>query len=106
MINLGTCDDDDRGEDDSLKCGATLKSRKGTVRGVKNRVRQGIATFLRDKSKKVRNKLPVFLLAIPFCRECHIRIVRICAKHKFHLLLGPKTLDESHKLPTLWSSRS
>ena len=58
MINLGTCDDDDRGEDDSLKCGATLKSRKGTVRGVKNRVRQGIATFLRDKSKKVRNKLP------------------------------------------------
>ena len=51
MVNMGTYDDGE--EEDSLKCGATLKSRRGTVRGVKNRVRQGIATFLKDKSKKV-----------------------------------------------------
>ena len=31
-----------------------IRSKRGTVRGVKNRVRQGIATFLRDPSKKVR----------------------------------------------------
>ena len=31
----------------------TIRSSRGTVRGVKNRVRQGIATFLRDPSKKV-----------------------------------------------------
>ena len=31
----------------------TIMSRKGTVRGVKNRVRAGIATFLQDQSKKV-----------------------------------------------------
>jgi hypothetical protein len=31
----------------------TIMSGKGTVRGVKNRVRAGIATFLQDQSKKV-----------------------------------------------------
>ena len=31
----------------------TIRSKRGTVRGVRNRVRQGIATFLRDPSKKV-----------------------------------------------------
>ena len=31
----------------------TIRSKRGTVRGVKNRVRQGIATFLRDPNKKV-----------------------------------------------------
>ena len=56
MINLETRDDREEVEEDSLKCGATLKSRRGTVRGVKNRVRQGIATFLKDKSKKVGGK--------------------------------------------------
>ena len=50
----GDHDDGGGGEGEGLRCGATLKSRRGTVRGVKNRVRQGIATFLRDKSKKVR----------------------------------------------------
>ncbi len=39
-------------EEDSLK-GLTIKSSRGTVRGVRNRVRQGIATFLRDPSKRV-----------------------------------------------------
>ena len=32
----------------------TIRSHRGTVRGVKNRVRAGIATFLRDPSSKVR----------------------------------------------------
>ena len=31
----------------------TIRSHRGTVRGVKNRVRAGIATFLRDPSSKV-----------------------------------------------------
>ena len=33
-----------------------IMSLKGTVRGVKNRVRAGIATFLEDKSKRVRKQ--------------------------------------------------
>ena len=32
----------------------TIRSHRGTVRGVRNRVRAGIATFLRDPSSKVR----------------------------------------------------
>ncbi len=32
---------------------ATIRSRSGTIRGVRNRVRQGIATFLKDPNKKV-----------------------------------------------------
>ena len=60
MINVcaaaASFDGHDDGCESSLRCGATLKSRRGTVRGVKNRVRQGIATFLRDKSKKVRKQ--------------------------------------------------
>jgi len=38
----------------SSPTGLTIRSKRGTVRGVRNRVRQGIATFLRDPSKKVR----------------------------------------------------
>lgn len=34
----------------------TIRSKTGTVRGVKNRVRQGIATFLRDPTKKVKKE--------------------------------------------------
>ena len=34
----------------------TIMSVKGTVRGVKNRVRAGIATFLQDRSRMVRAK--------------------------------------------------
>ena len=33
-----------------------IMSLKGTVRGVKNRVRAGIAPFLEDKSKRVRKQ--------------------------------------------------
>ena len=35
---------------------ANIMSVKGTVRGVKNRVRAGIATFLQDRSRMVRAK--------------------------------------------------
>lgn len=38
----------------------TIRSSRGTVRGVKNRVRQGIATFLRDPTKKVMEKKSSF----------------------------------------------
>lgn len=37
----------------SSSAASTIRSKRGTVRGVRNRVRQGIATFLRDPSKKV-----------------------------------------------------
>ena len=79
MINLGTRDDreeEEEEEEDSLKCGATLKSRRGTVRGVKNRVRQGIATFLKDKSKKVggRERCWMFTMTILFYSQWHVNI--------------------------------
>ena len=35
----------------------TIMSKKGTVRGVKNRVRAGIATFLQDQTNKVQRKI-------------------------------------------------
>ena len=38
-------------EEDSIMSG------KGTVRGVKNRVRAGIATFLQDQTMKVQRRL-------------------------------------------------
>ena len=41
----------------------TIMSGKGTVRGVKNRVRAGIATFLQDQSKKVITALLVISFA-------------------------------------------
>ena len=66
MMNLGTYDNREEEEEDSLKCGATLKSRRGTVRGVKNRVRQGIATFLKDKSKKVGDQRYEITLSIDY----------------------------------------
>ena len=34
----------------------TIMSVKGTVRGVKNRVRAGIATFLQDQNRKVKRQ--------------------------------------------------
>jgi len=34
-----------------------IMSEKGTIRGVKNRVRDGIATFLQSSDKKVRNRM-------------------------------------------------
>ena len=33
---------------------STIRSHRGTIRGVKNRVRAGIATFLRDQQSKVK----------------------------------------------------
>jgi hypothetical protein len=33
---------------------STIRSHRGTIRGVKNRVRAGIATFLRDQRAKVK----------------------------------------------------
>ena len=33
----------------------TIMSVKGTVRGVKNRVKAGIASFLQDQNRKVKN---------------------------------------------------
>jgi glutaredoxin domain-containing cysteine-rich protein 1 len=44
---------------------STIRSAKGTVRGVKNRVRAGIATFLQINSvSKVRTPTPIFPFAI------------------------------------------
>ena len=40
----------------NMKDEGTIMSVKGTVRGVKNRVRAGIATFLQDRSRMVRAK--------------------------------------------------
>jgi glutaredoxin domain-containing cysteine-rich protein 1 len=34
---------------------STIRSHRGTIRGVKNRVRAGIATFLRDQKTKVNH---------------------------------------------------
>ena len=47
-----------RGQKDILnvKEEDTIVSVKGTVRGVKNRVRAGIATFLQDQNRKVTLK--------------------------------------------------
>jgi hypothetical protein len=54
------------GYKDLLGDGAsTIRSAKGTVRGVKNRVRAGIATFLQINSvSKVRTPTPIFPFAI------------------------------------------
>ena len=41
----------------NLKEEANIMSVKGTVRGVKNRVKTGIATFLQDQKKKVNRKM-------------------------------------------------
>ena len=41
----------------NMKEGDTIMSVKGTVRGVKNRVRAGIATFLQDQNRKVKRQL-------------------------------------------------
>ena len=40
----------------NMKEEANIMSVKGTVRGVKNRVKTGIATFLQDQKKKVKIK--------------------------------------------------
>ena len=40
-----------------MKEEANIMSVKGTVRGVKNRVKTGIATFLQDHKKKVKRKM-------------------------------------------------
>ena len=40
----------------NMKDEGTIMSVKGTVRGVKNRVRAGIATFLQDRSRMVRTE--------------------------------------------------
>ena len=40
----------------SMKKEETILSVKGTVRGVKNRVRAGIATFLQEQDVKVTQK--------------------------------------------------
>lgn len=43
----------------------TIRSQRGTIRGVKNRVRRGIATFLRDPNKKVSE--PLGFSAFEYC---------------------------------------
>ena len=45
-----------RSEPCSSSSTSTIRSHRGTIRGVKNRVRAGIATFLRDQQAKVRRK--------------------------------------------------
>ena len=40
----------------NMKEEANIMSLKGTVRGVKNRVKTGIATFLQDQKKKVSRR--------------------------------------------------
>ena len=47
-----------------------IMSGKGTVRGVKNRVRAGIATFLQDQSKKVITAVLVVILCADFHLLC------------------------------------
>ena len=51
---------------------ANIMSVKGTVRGVRNRVKTGIATFLQDQKKKVNlDKMAHFPIIILHCLELH-----------------------------------
>ena len=54
----------------------TIRSHRGTVRGVKNRVRAGIATFLRDPCSKV--SLFYFLLTSELVFYAQILLLRRC----------------------------
>ena len=54
-----------------MKEEANIMSVKGTVRGVKNRVKTGIATFLQDQKKKVKKqKWEIFQITFP-CSELY-----------------------------------
>lgn len=46
---------------------STIRSSKGTIRGVKNRVRNGIATFLQMQQTNVKVRLPFRSLFVRFC---------------------------------------
>jgi len=56
----------------------TIMSKKGTVRGVKNRVRAGIATFLQDQTDKnyqssERGKCVLYVTSLGICRQTKAR---------------------------------
>lgn len=62
---------------------STIKSCKGTVRGVKNRVRAGIATFTTDQRitkyfmERERGKVVVYLTTLGIVRDTYERCLRI-----------------------------
>ena len=62
-----------------------LRSMRGTVRGVKNRVRAGIATFLQDQTAKVSHPTQLFWARIkdikgmvPLIYKFYLRTVFLC----------------------------
>lgn len=62
---------------------STIKSHKGTVRGVKNRVRAGIATFTSDQRilkhfmERERGKVVVYVTTLGIVRDTYERCLRI-----------------------------
>lgn len=62
---------------------STIKSYKGTVRGVKNRVRAGIATFTSDQRilkhfmERERGKVVVYVTTLGIIRDTYERCLRI-----------------------------
>lgn len=61
---------------------STIRSSKGTIRGVKNRVRNGIATFLQMQQTNVKVRLPFLFLSLAFdCSVQFFRINRYCLQY-------------------------
>ena len=63
----------------------TIMSKKGTVRGVKNRVRAGIATFLQDQTRKV-------------CQQFLILIKLQVTRHTIRVPVNEILISELHRV--------
>ncbi|TRY73322.1 hypothetical protein TCAL_01916 [Tigriopus californicus] len=69
----------------------TIRSQRGTIRGVKNRVRRGIATFLRDPNKKnftelETGKVVVYITTLGVLRDTYARCVKVRQILRTHLI--------------------